>query len=125
MGIPLTIYGKGDQKRGYLALSDSVQCLMLFINNPSTGFRLVNQLAEVFSINQIANKVKQLVESVQFDYMESPRVEDTGDFYYNVSTDVLKGLGFDNKRNIDSELQFMYDVINVNDVKLHKENYIK
>ena len=28
---PLTIYGNGEQKRGYLALNDSIQCLMLFL----------------------------------------------------------------------------------------------
>lgn len=125
MGIPLTIYGKGDQKRGYIALSDSVQCLTLLINRPSSGFRNINQLSEVFSINQIANKVKGLNEDTQFNYMKSPRVEDTNDFYYNVSTETLKGLGFENKRTIDKELEYVYNTINVDDVKLLEDKYIQ
>jgi len=126
MDIPLTIYGKGDQKRGYLALNDSIQCLMLFIENPSNGLRMVNQLADVYSINDIANKIKGLNPNTKFKYMESPRVENTNDFYYNVNTDTLKNLGFKNTRSIDDELRYMYNVVDRNRITdISKEKFIK
>jgi len=123
---PLTIYGKGDQKRGYLALNDSVQCLMLFIENPAEDFRIVNQLADVYNINEIANKIKELNPNTTFKYMDSPRVEITDDFYYNVSTDTLKGFGFENTRSIDDELKYLYDLIKKENISsLSKEKFIK
>jgi nucleoside-diphosphate-sugar epimerase len=122
---PLTIYGKGDQKRGYLALNDSIQCLMLFIKNPAKGFRSVNQLAETFSINEIANMIKEINPETSFKYMKSPRVEITEDFYYNVTIDTLRNLGFKNTRNIKDELEYIYNLIDKEYVKYEKENYIK
>lgn len=126
MGEPLTIYGEGFQKRGYLALNDSIQCLMLFIENPSTGFRTVNQLADTLSVNDIANKIKELNPKTKFKYMDSPRVERTTDFYYNVNTDTLKKLGFKNTRNIDKELKYMYNIIDKRRLQsLKKEDFVK
>lgn len=124
IGKPLTIYGKGDQKRGYLALNDSVQCLMLFIKTPAKGFRYVNQLANTYSINDIAKMIKKINPKTEFEYMESPRVEDTNDFYYNVSTDTLKGLGFKNTRNIEDELKYCYNLIDKENIVYPKENFI-
>ena len=123
---PLTIYGKGNQKRGYLALNDSVQCLMLFIENPAKGFRTVNQLAETFSINDIANMIKEINPKTTFKYMDSPRVEITDDFYYNVSVDTLRGLGFKNTRNIKDELEYLYKLIDKDYVRYDEnENFVK
>jgi len=33
-GVPLTVYGKGGQTRGYLNLKDTLQCVDLALNNP-------------------------------------------------------------------------------------------
>jgi UDP-sulfoquinovose synthase len=48
---PITVYGLGNQKRGFLSLRDSIQCLQLSIDNPpSKGeYRVFNQFDEVYS----------------------------------------------------------------------------
>jgi len=126
MNKPLTIYGKGDQKRGYLALNDSIQCLMLFIENPSEkGMRIVNQLADVYSVNDIASLIKQINPNTKLMYMDSPRAELTEDFYYNVSTDTLKSLGFENTRSILNEMQYMFENINIDDLNKDPETFVQ
>ncbi|MDZ7681668.1 MAG: NAD-dependent epimerase/dehydratase family protein [Fodinibius sp.] len=34
-GVPLTVYGKGEQVRGYLNINDTLQCIELAIDNPA------------------------------------------------------------------------------------------
>ena len=56
---PLTVYGKGNQKRGALDLRDTLQCVEIASNNPPKNgeFEVYNQYTETFSINEIAEKV--------------------------------------------------------------------
>jgi len=45
IGHPLTVYGKGGQTRGFLALVDSIQCISILLKNPADEgqYRVVNQ----------------------------------------------------------------------------------
>ncbi len=60
-GVPLTVYGKGGQVRGYLNLRDTLQCIALAASNaPGKGeLRILNQFTETFSINQLADRVRR------------------------------------------------------------------
>jgi nucleoside-diphosphate-sugar epimerase len=128
---PLTIYGDGEQKRGFLALNDSVQCLDLFVKNPpkEKEMRIVNQLDEVFSMNEIADKVintfkKEFDIEVTKTNIESPRVENTNDFYYNPHTEILKSLGFKQTRTIEDEIKFAWQHFDVSTFNKLRENVI-
>ena len=87
-GIPLTVYGKGGQTRGYLNLKDTLQCVELAaLNNPNPGeLKIYNQLTETFTVNELAEKIKlggeRLGISVQIENIENPRKEKE-DHYYN------------------------------------------
>ena len=113
---PLTIYGEGDHKRGFLALNDSVQCLMLAIENSDyKGYRVWNQLDSVHSMAEVANMVLKAGKEKGYhgmkQYIESPRVEVTSDFYYNPVVEKLKKLGFSPTRSIYDEALFTFDHI--------------
>ncbi|HIE55003.1 MAG TPA: NAD-dependent epimerase/dehydratase family protein, partial [Chromatiaceae bacterium] len=60
IGHPLTPYGRGHQRRGFLPLRDSMQCLTLAIENPPKEgeYRVFNQFEEVYDIYELAEKVK-------------------------------------------------------------------
>jgi len=108
---PLTIYGDGNQKRGFLALNDSVQCVELFVDNPpdEPGLRTPNQMDEIYSINDIATKV-----GGGRQWISSPRVENTGDFYYNPINDTIKSLGFKQTRTMEQEIEYCIGCIDIN-----------
>ena len=113
---PLTIYGNGLHKRGFLSLYDSVQCLMIAINNPAeTGeYRTWNQLMEVKSMNEIADTVRRAALyhgiKTQYAYIESPRVENTSKHYYNPVVKKLIELGYVNDgTSMIDEIWFAFD----------------
>lgn len=97
-GIPLTVYGKGGQTRGFLNIRDTLACVELAaLNPPKTGeFRVFNQFTEVFSVADLAKKVKEAGESlglkVAVNNHPNPRVEKE-EHYYNPKNTSLFSLG--------------------------------
>ncbi len=98
IGHPLTAYGKGGQTRGYLNIVDTLQCVELAVLNPPAEgeYRVFNQFTEQFSINELAELVRQAalhhglhVEPV---HVENPRVE-AEEHYYNAKHTKLLDLG--------------------------------
>jgi UDP-sulfoquinovose synthase len=87
-GVPLTVYGKGGQVRGYLDLRDTLQCLALAAANPPAKgeLRILNQFTETFSVNQLAERVRRVASRMGFgaeiQHIENPRKE-LEDHYYN------------------------------------------
>ena len=127
LGMPLSVYGKGGQTRGFLSLEDSVEALRLLVDNPpdSGAFRTVNQFRELFSVLQLATSVQNAAKSLGIDAtigsVKNPRVEKE-EHYYNVERKVLPALGFDKlKRNMDGELKSMLTDLDAQ--KQHLERY--
>src|SRR5215207_410037 len=87
-GIPLTVYGKGAQIRGYLNLKDTLQCVELAMTNPveKGNLRILNQFTEQFSVNELAEKVQRVGNgmglNVEVKSIENPRKE-AEEHYYN------------------------------------------
>ena len=112
LGIPLTVYGKGGQTRGFLSLEDSMEALALLLEHPPKQgeYRVVNQFTEIYSVKQIAEMVKKAGEelglNVQIGPLPNPRVE-AEDHYYNPERKVLPSLGFYPKKNLREEVKNM------------------
>jgi UDP-sulfoquinovose synthase len=98
IGHPLTVYGKGGQTRGFLDIRDTVRCVELAIANPADPgqFRVFNQFTELFSVEDLALKVKQasiaMGLDVEISYMQNPRVE-LEQHYFNAKNTKLLDLG--------------------------------
>lgn len=98
VGYPLTVYGKGTQIRGYLNIRDTMACVYLSATNPAKSgeLRIFNQLTETFSVNELAEKVKnvglKLGYKVQIKNIDNPRVEKE-EHYYNPTYSGLIELG--------------------------------
>ena len=81
IGHPLTPYGGGGQKRGFLPLRDVMQCLTLVIDSPPEAgdYRVINQFDDCYTIGEIAAIVRQVAagEGMEVDIMtiENPRLE--------------------------------------------------
>jgi UDP-sulfoquinovose synthase len=121
IGHPLTVYGKGGQTRGFLALQDSIQCITLLLDNPPEigEYRVVNQFDEQYMVRELAQRVKRIGDkkglNVNIQNVENPRMEKE-EHYYKADHERLKKLGFKATRYIDEEISIMLD-----DLIVHKD----
>ena len=99
-GFPLTVYGNGGQTRGYLNIKDTMACVELALLNPAEQgqYRVFNQFVETFSVNDLAEKVKeagrQLGLEVKINKIPNPRRE-AEEHYYNPAHTGLLELGLE------------------------------
>jgi UDP-sulfoquinovose synthase len=99
-GIPLTVYGKGEQNRGFLNIRDTLRCVELAILNPAQlgEYRVFNQFTETFSVLQLAKmvveKAQKLGMAAEIKHLENPRVE-MEEHYYNPAHTRLLQLGLE------------------------------
>ena len=93
-GLPLTVYGKGGQTRGFLDIRDTLACVELAIDTPAAGgeFRVFNQFTESFSVNELAGKVSAAIGGAEVVHVEDPRVE-MQEHYYRAAHTKLLDLG--------------------------------
>ena len=99
-GVPLTVYGKGGQTRGYLDLRDTLQCVRLAAENapPAGELRIFNQFVEQFTVNQLAEKISAAGNRIGLDVriqsIPNPRKE-LEEHYYNAAHSGLLELGLE------------------------------
>lgn len=96
---PLTVYGSGNQTRGFLNIRDTLKCVELALLHPANSgeFRVFNQFTEQFSVNQLAGLVscaaRSLGKTVITNHIPDPRVEAQQHYYKAIHTE-LESLGF-------------------------------
>jgi UDP-sulfoquinovose synthase len=96
--VPLTVYGSGNQIRGYLNIRDTIQCIKLALKNPPKKgvLNIFNQFTEQFSVKELANKVasalKKIELNVKIKAIKNPRIEKEK-HYYNAKNTGMKKLG--------------------------------
>jgi len=95
-GVPLTVYGKGGQTRGFLNLNDTLQCVELAAASPAGRgqLRILNQFTEIFTVIQIAEKIKTAGEAMGLDVsietIENPRREKEEHYYHAKHSGLLE-----------------------------------
>lgn len=98
-GIPLTVYGKGGQKRGFLNINDTLKCVKIAVDNPPRPgeFRVFNQFTEIFSVQELAETIQSAatklgIAGVEISHLSNPRIEQE-EHYYRASNASLLKLG--------------------------------
>lgn len=127
IGHPLTLFGLGKQKRGFLPLADSMQCLRLTVENPPENgeYRVFNQFENAYSITELARMVQEVAATIGLDVeirrYDNPRTE-MEDHYYQPDRQHLLDLGYQPTREIKSVMkQIMLDLIDHRDrIEAHK-----
>jgi UDP-sulfoquinovose synthase len=120
IGHPLTLYGKGHQKRGFLPLRDSMQCLTLAVESPPKAreYRVFNQFEEVYDVTELALKVQKVGRDlglpVEVCHLENPRME-LEEHYYRPDHQNLRDLGYKPTHDVETELQIM-----IGDLRTHR-----
>ena len=116
VGYPLTVYGKGGQTRGYLNIKDTLQCVHMSEKTPAKAgeLRIFNQIMELFSANELAEKTKRVGEAlgyrVKIDHLENPRKE-AEDHYYNPTYQGLIDIGVVPHYLTDAVMEDMFRVV--------------
>ncbi len=113
LGLPITPYGRGGQTRGYIALEDSMQSLRLSVENPVARgeYRVLNQFDEAYSVNQLADMVKEVAEEFglhpTIEHYPNPRVE-AEDHYYHPIHDKLTEMGYRRSRELRDVMRELF-----------------
>ena len=116
VAMPLTVYGKGGQTRGYLNIRDTLQCIMLAAVNPAAEgeLRIFNQFTETFSVLDLAKRIQQVGASmglqVRIENIANPRKEKE-EHYYKPAHSGLMDLGLKPHLMTDDVLGAMFDRI--------------
>ena len=126
--LPITVYGSGNQQRGFLNILDTIKCIELAIESPAEKgeFRVFNQFTEQFSLNNLASMVSDVAQKMGLDpvveHIKNPRVE-MEDHYYNANHSGLLDLGL--KPNLLTDLVIESMIKNVlNHIDMVDENLI-
>lgn len=115
-GVPLTVYGKGGQTRGYLNLLDTLQCVRLAAENPVENgeLKIFNQLTETFSVIELAKKIElvgnQMGLNVTINPIDNPRKE-LEEHYYNPKHSGLIELGLKPHYMTDDVIEKMINTL--------------
>ncbi|MCL4334073.1 MAG: GDP-mannose 4,6-dehydratase [Candidatus Thermoplasmatota archaeon] len=124
-GLPITPYGRGNQKRGFLSLEDSVTCLSIALEKPpgEGEYRILNQFDQYYSVNFLAETVKEAYEKVtgmkaEIKHVENPRVE-AEDHYYNPDHRKLQELGYRPSGELKKDVERM-----ISDLMDHRERCV-
>ena len=130
IGSPLTLYGNGKQKRGFIDLVDSIQCLTLAVENPPDKgeYRVFNQLDQVYNLTDLAAKVVQVARRIglvaETASISNPRLEKE-EHYYEVEHIKLKQLGFQPSRTVQESIhQILTDLLQYRETLMQYQHVI-
>lgn len=99
---PLTVYGTGGQRRAFIHIEDTAECIRRVVENPPTEHkvRIFNQVSEVRGVRELADIVSSKT-GVEVHFIENPRKEKSQNDLYVENTG-LTSLGFKPKLLNDS-----------------------
>jgi len=127
LGMPLTIYGKGEQIKAFIGLDDAMQCMVrLIVSPPEPGqFDVVNQVSAVYRIVDLAEAVaevgKEFGLDVKMQRLENPRVE-SDKHPLEVCASKLEGeFGLKPTVKLKEELRRMFKILTQPEVKKRLE----
>lgn len=123
--MEMTVYGKGTQKRAFLNLIDTINCVKIATKNPPKKgeFRVFNQFTEFCSLNEMADKIKLFAKknniSAKVKHLTNPRIEEE-DHYYNPKNTSLISLGLKPIVFDHNEINKIFQVVkkNINRINL-------
>jgi UDP-sulfoquinovose synthase len=119
---PLTLFGAGTMRRGFLPLRDAMRCLTLAVENPAEKgeYRVFNQFAEAYSITELAAMTQEVSRefglNVEIKNYDNPRGE-LEEHYYNPDRQNLLKIGYEPSQDVRSEMRDM-----IEDLMQYREN---
>jgi len=113
-GLPISVYGKGEQTRAFIHIQDTVKCIETAVksgkpNNDAVD--VIHQIAEVRTVKSVADHVSMLV-GAEIKHIPNPR-EEKEDHRYDLESTKFKKLGMNRLNTLgDSLLDEIQNVVN-------------
>ena len=113
LGLPITAYGKGEQKRGFIALEDSMQSLRIAVEHPADPgeYRVFNQFDAAYSVNQLAEIAQRIGAEFglhpTIEHPSDPRVEAEQHYYAPIHDHLLR-LGYARTRELEAVVREIF-----------------
>ncbi len=129
-GMPLTVYGGGEQIRGFIALEDAMECMCrLIVSPPEPGqYDVVNQVSGLHKVSVLAETTAQVAESygldVKIQRLENPRVEADRHPFEVVSTKLPHAFGFTPQVSLEKEITRMFELLTKTEIKKRIEEKV-
>ncbi len=124
IGLPLTIYGAGEQIRGFIALEDAMQCMARLIASPPEPgqYAVVNQMSGYYSLRDLAETVarigrKEFNLPVKVQRLENPRVESERHPFEPIYENLPKRYGFKPNISLEEEVYRMFELLTRPEIK--------
>ena len=118
IGIPLTLYGSGEQVRGFIALEDSMQCITRLIGHPPEPgeYGVVNQMSGYYSLRELARTVGKIGQEefnlkIKIQRVENPRVEADHHPFEPIYEKLPKQFGFKSSVSLEEEIRRMFELL--------------
>jgi UDP-sulfoquinovose synthase len=118
MGIPLTVYGEGEQIRSFIALEDAMDCMVRLISSPPEPgqYDVVNQASGLYKVRYLAETVAKIGSEdfglrVMLQRMENPRVEADKHPLEVVSTKLPHTFGFEPQVDPPKAIYRMFELL--------------
>lgn len=124
IGIPLTLYGAGEQIRGFIALEDAMQCMTRLIASPPEPgqYAVVNQMSGYYSVRELAKTVAKIGKEefnlpVKIQRVENPRVESERHPFEPIFENLPKKFGFKPMVSLEEEICRMFKLLTQLNIK--------
>lgn len=127
LGIPLTIFGSGDQIRGFIALGDAIQAMTRLLVHPGEPgqYQAVNQMSGYFSIRELAETVRKVGKDfgldVKIQRLENPRIEPENHPFNPVYENLKDVYGFEPRISLEEEIGNMFKLLTQPEIKARIE----
>lgn len=116
--MPLTIYGTGEQIKGFIALEDAMECMVRLISSPPEPgqYDVINQVSDLYKLNDLAETVAETAKeqfniNVKIQRLDNPRVEAEEHPLEAVSSKLPKIFGFNPKVTPKKEVTRMLKLL--------------
>lgn len=124
IGLPLTLYGAGEQIRGLIALEDAMQCITRLISSPPEPgqYAVVNQMSGFYSLRELAETVAKVGNKgfnlqVKIQRLENPRVESERHPFEPIYENLPKKYEFKPNVTLEQEIYRMFELLTQPEIK--------
>jgi UDP-glucose 4-epimerase len=102
---PITVYGNGNQTRGFIHIEDAANLAMLVMNKKEIQGEAFNAYSEVLTVNSLVETIKNVIQSqeklpVEIQYISNPRIEEVNLPYTGSLEKIKTKLGFNARHTL-------------------------